>query len=416
MNKYILKQVIIDQEEIFNRKEKLIDRSVEEIFISSQKISVITGIRRCGKSTLMKLLSEKCERFCYLNFEDERLLDFNYENFNDLLELVYELNGNNINTFFFDEIQNIYGWEKFVRRLFSEKKKVFVTGSNSKLLSSEFSASLTGRYIKTELYPFSFKEFLKINNFEPKKNLTTEKKAEIKKYFSEYLAIGGFPEVINSKNKNELSQLYQDVLVKDLIVRFNIRDTKSFRELALYLLSNISSLYSYNNLAKLLNIKSTNSVKNYIEFLEEAYLFLSISKYEYSLKKQIVRNKKIYTIDTGIFNAVSFSFSENKGKQLENVVLLELKRNANEVYYYKNNNECDFIVLKNNKPITAIQVTEVLNKSNYNREINGITEAMTTLKIKDGLILTHDQFDEIEIHNNKIKIIPIWHWLLSGKK
>jgi len=416
MNKYILKQVLIDQEEIFKSKEKLVDRKIGKDFIYSPKISVITGVRRCGKSTLMKLISGYYENYCYLNFEDERLLEFNHENFNDFLELVYELYGNRIDTFFFDEIQNVFGWEKFARRLFAEKKKIFITGSNSKLLSSEFSTSLTGRYIKTELYPFSFNEFLKIYNVILNKNLTTANKAEIKKYFSEYLALGGFPEVIKSKNKNELSQLYQDVLVKDLIVRFNIRDTKSFRELALYLLSNISSLYSYNNLAKLLNIKSTNSVKNYIEFFEEAYLFLSVPKYEYSLKKQIVRNKKIYTIDTGIFNAVSFSFSENKGKQLENVVLLELKRNANDVYYFKDSKECDFIVLKDNKPISAIQVTEVLNKVNQDREINGLSEAMTNLKIKDGLILTHDQFDEISLNKNKIKVLPIWYWLLFGNE
>jgi predicted AAA+ superfamily ATPase len=220
--------------------------------------------------------------------------------------------------------------------------------------------------------------------------------------------------VIKSKDKNELSQLYQDVLVKDLIVRFGIRDTKSFRELALYLLSNISSLYSYNNLAKLLSIKSTNSVKNYIEFLEEAYLFISVPKYEYSLKKQIVRNKKIYTIDTGIFNAVSFSFSENKGKLLENIVLLELKRNAKDVYYFKNIKECDFIVSKDNRLYSAIQVTEVINKSNQDREINGLIEAMTDLKVKNGFILTYDQFDEFTIGKHKIKVLPIWYWIIFG--
>lgn len=415
MNKQILKQVIIDQEEIFKKKEKLVERKIGSEFISSPKISVIMGVRRCGKSTLMKLLSDKYEKYCYLNFEDERLLDFNYENFNDLLEFFYELYGNKLEAFFFDEIQNVYGWEKFVRRLFTEKKKIFITGSNSKMLSSEFATSLTGRYVKTELYPFSFKEFLDLKKIEYKTKLTTAKKAEIKKYFNEYLKIGGFPEVINSNNKNELNQLYQDVLVKDLIVRFGIRDTKSFRELALYLLSNISSLYSYNNLAKLMNIKSTNSVKNYIEYFEEAYLFLSISKYEYSIKKQIARNKKIYSIDTGIFNAVSFSFSENKGKQLENTVLLELKRNEYDVYYYKNARECDFIVLRNNKPIKAIQVTEELTNLNREREIEGLAEAMDSLKTNKGLILTYDQFDEFLLNKKKIKVLPIWYWILIGE-
>jgi uncharacterized protein len=415
MIKSNLRQVITDQEEVFRGREKLTDRNIPIDFISSPKISVITGIRRCGKSTLMKIISGKFKNFCYLNFEDERLLDFNYENFNDLLELFYETSGNNPDAFFFDEIQNVYGWEKFVRRLFREKKKVFITGSNAKLLSSEFSTSLTGRYIKKELYPFSYKEFLKTKDIEFEKKLSTSKKGEVKRYFNEYIKTGGFPEYIKSKNKDELSQLYRDILIKDLIVRFGIRDTKSFRELSLYLLSNISSLYSYNNLAKLLNIKSTNSVKNYIEFLEEAYLFFSVSKYEYSIKKQIIQNKKIYSIDTGIYNAVSFTFSENRGRQLENIVFLELKRKDNEVYYYKNKNECDFIVVKNNKPFTAIQITETLNNVNRDRELNGLTEAMESYNIKSGLVLTYDQFDEISLNKNKITVLPIWYWILFNE-
>lgn len=316
MNANSLKQVIIDQKEIFNNRENIIERDISCTFVSSKKISVVTGIRRCGKSTLMKLISRNYKNYCYLNFEDERLIDFSFADFNNMLELFYEMYGNKPDAFFFDEIQNTYGWEKFARRMFNEGKKIFITGSNAKLLSSEFSTSLTGRYIKKELLPFSFTEFLRFKSIDIEKNLTTSKKAELKKYFNEYMKTGGFPEYVESKNKIEISQLYQDILIKDLIVRFGIRDTKSFRELSLYLLSNISSLYSYNNLSKLLNIKSTNSVKNYINFFEEAYLFFSLPKYEYSLKKQIIQNKKIYSIDTGIFNAVSYSFSENRGKQL----------------------------------------------------------------------------------------------------
>lgn len=412
MNANSLKQVIIDQKEIFNNRENIIERDISCTFVSSKKISVVTGIRRCGKSTLMKLISRNYKNYCYLNFEDERLIDFSFADFNNMLELFYEMYGNKPDAFFFDEIQNIYGWEKFARRMFNEGKKIFITGSNAKLLSSEFSTSLTGRYIKKELLPFSFTEFLRFKSIDIEKNLTTSKKAELKKHFNEYMKTGGFPEYVESKNKIEISQLYQDILIKDLIVRFGIRDTKSFRELSLYLLSNISSLYSYNNLSKLLNIKSTNSVKNYINFFEEAYLFFSLPKYEYSLKKQIIQNKKIYSIDTGIFNAVSYSFSENRGKQLENVVFLELKRRDNELYYYKNKSECDFIITEGNKPVIAIQVTEEFNKENKEREINGLKEAMVNLKIKQGLVLTYDQYEEIETENGKIRIIPIWYWIL----
>lgn len=413
MNSVILKQILNDQNQLFKNKEEFVARTIDKEFINSKKISVITGVRRCGKSTLMRLLSEQYGKYCYFNFEDERLLDFKYTDFSDLLELFYELYGDDLNVYFFDEIQNIFGWEKFVRRLFTEGKKVFVTGSNSKLLSSELASSLTGRYIKTDLYPFSFSEYLSFHKVNNDYVISTANNASMKRYLNEYMGLGGFPEVVKSKNKNELSQLYQDVLVKDIIVRFKIKDTKSFRELAIYLLSNISSLYSYNNLSKMLNIKSVNTVKNYINFLEEAFLFISVPKYDYSIKKQISSNRKIYTIDTGIFNSVSFNFSDNRGKQLENIVLLELKREGKEVYYYCGNNECDFISTYRNKIMSAIQVTEVISNQNKDREIKGIIEAMDTLKISNGYILTYDQFDEIKIGKYKIKVLPIWYWLIN---
>ncbi len=412
MNSITLKQILNDQGLLFTRNEDFVERYVDKDFINSKKISVITGVRRCGKSTLMRLLSKQYPKFCYLNFEDERLLDFKHSDFSQLMELFYELYGDDLNVFFFDEIQNITGWEKFVRRLFTEGKKVFVTGSNSKLLSSEFASSLTGRYIKKDLYPFSFTEFLNFHNVDSNYVVSTSNIAKIKRYFNEYMSLGGFPEIVKSKNKNELFQLYQDVLVKDILVRFKIRDTKSFRELALYLLSNISSLYSYNNLSKILNVKSVNSVKNYVNFLEEAFLFISVSKFDYSLKKQIASNRKIYTIDTGIFNAVSFNFSDNRGKQLENIVLLELKRKGNEVYYFIDKNECDFICIYRNKIVSAIQVTEIISGNNKEREIKGLIVAMETLNVTDGLILTYDQFDEIKIGKYKINILPIWYWLI----
>lgn len=413
MNTIILKQILADQNKLFKTQEKLVERAINKDFIDSKKISVITGVRRCGKSTLMKLLSNKFDKYCYFNFEDERLLDFKYTDFSSLLELFYELYGEDLKVFFFDEIQNVFGWEKFVRRLFSEGKKIFITGSNSKLLSSELASSLTGRYIRSDLFPFSFIEYLSYFNIRDNFIISTVNNSKLKRYFNEYIKFGGFPEVIRSKNKNELSQLYQDVLVKDIIVRYKIKDTRSFRELAIYLLSNISSLYSYNNLSKMLNIKSVNTVKNYVNFLEEAFLFISVPKYDYSLKRQIASNRKIYIIDTGIFNAVSFNFSDNSGKQLENIVLLELKRKGNEVYYFKNRNECDFISVNRNKVISAIQVTEIISSQNKDREINGIVEAMNVLNIKNGIILTYDQFDEFRVGKYKIKVLPIWYWLIN---
>nr|MBP7497665.1 ATP-binding protein [Bacteroidales bacterium] len=331
-----------------------------------------------------------------------------------LLEVFYE-NFSETDVFFFDEIQNVKGWEKFINRLFGEGKKVFVTGSNARLLSSEFATALTGRHLKVELFPFSFKEYLSYKKFHLKEFYNTKEKAIIKKNFNQYLEYGGFPEVLKSKDKEELSQIYRDILIKDLIVRFGIKETKAFRELALYLLTNITSNISYNNLKKILAFNSVTTVKNYIDYLEESYLMFTMPKYDFSLKKQIINNRKIYTIDTGLFNAVSFSFSENRGKQLENIVFLELKRKGKEIYYHNNKYECDFIVRKGSNIQQAIQVSEsVYNAYTRERELRGLAEALSVYKLNKGIILTYDEEEEIKYNGYKIMIIPIWKWLLSS--
>lgn len=243
-------------------------------------------------------------------------------------------------------------------------------------------------------------------------NLTKDR-AKLKKYFNDYLEYGGFPEVLESKDKNELSQLYQDVLVKDLLVRFKIKDDKAFRELVLYLMSNIGTLVSFNNLKKVLGFKSVNQVKNYIAYLEEAYLVFLLYKYDFSLGKQMINDRKVYGIDTGMIKAVSFSFSENSGRYLENLVFLELKRRGKEVYYHKSDHECDFIVRKGLKIYEAIQVAKTLNINNNERELNGLVSALKKYNLKEGLILTNDLEEDRKFGDFKIKIMPIWKWLLG---
>ena len=348
MDKKLLKLTCLEQRNLFEQTEDFVIRRRLESKIKTKKITVISGVRRSGKSTLLYQISQEYKGYYYLNFEDERLLDFTYSDFNNLYEIFMENFGEQ-KIFFLDEIQNILGWEKFVRRLFSAENKVFITRSNAKLLSSELSTSLTGRYQKIELFPFSFKEFLDYQKFDLKKFYTTKEKGLLKKYFNQYLEFGGFPEVVESQDKNELIQLYQDILINDLIVRFRIKDIKSFRELALYLLSNTASLVSFNNLKKILGLNSTTTVKNHIEFLEESYLNFTIPKFDYSLKKQIINDKKIFSIDTGLVRAVSFAFSENYGQLLENIVFLELKRRGKEIYYYLNKQECDFVDRKSTR-------------------------------------------------------------------
>jgi hypothetical protein len=202
-------------------------------------------------------------------------------------------------------------------------------------------------------------------------------------------------------------------MYKDLLVRFKIKETKSFKELANYLFSNFTRELSYHSLKNVLGFKSVTSVKNYIEFMRESYLIFELFKYDFSLKKQYVSDKKIYVIDNGLRNAVSFSFSEDRGKLLENLVFIELKRRGKDIYYYKNKKECDFVVKEKNKIVSAIQVTNFLDGKNEKREITGLAEALAKFKLKTGLILTGDQQDSKKINGKTIKILPLWKWLLE---
>lgn len=411
INKNIIKEVVFEQNSQFRKKDIYLERFIRGDVLKTKKIFIITGIRRCGKSTLLKQLAGSYKSFYYLNFEDERLLSFKSSDFNYLLEVFIELYGEQ-KVIFFDEIQYVSGWEKFVGRLFSSGYKIFITGSSANLLSRELGTALTGRHLKMELYPFSFREYLRYYQQEDSYKMTGDR-AKLKKNFHQFLEYGGFPEVLESKNKEELKQLYQDVLVKDLLVRFKIRDDKAFRELVLYLLSNIGVPVSFNNLRKTLGLKSVSQVKNYVSYLEEAYLVFLLYKYDYSLGKQMINDRKIYGIDTGMIKAVSFRFSEDAGRYLENLVFLELKRREKEIYYYKDEGECDFIVRKGLKISEAIQVTTELNQVNTQREINGLLSAIKKYNLKEGLILTNDTEENRKIGDIRIKIMPIWKWLLS---
>ena len=413
MEKTIIKQTILEQKELFEREEDIVKRAVPEYLLQTPKIVVITGIRRCGKSTLLKEISGNFKNHAYANFEDERFLQFTAKDFNTLLEIFLELDPKT-NTLYFDEIQNISGWEKFVRRLFTGGYKIFVTGSSSNLLSSEIATSITGRNLKYELFPFSFREYLLYRKFEMKDTYTTKEKAALSGNFEDYVKYGGFPEIVKSRNEKELMEIYQDILIKDLLVRLQIRDSKDFRDLSMYLLSNISRKMSYNSLKNLLGFSNTSKVKNYVEFLEEAYLFFTLKKYDPSLKKQILSPRKVYAIDPGLVNAVSFMFSENTGILLENIVFLELKRRLQEIYYHEDKKECDFLVKEKEKIIQAIQVTaSIADLKTEKREIEGLKEAMEKYNLKKGYIITKDTEKTINLEGRIIHIKPIITWLLE---
>ena len=412
MQHNILERVVFDQLANFKAKDPGVPRDVDfDKAIKSKQIQIVTGIRRCGKSTLLKQLSEKLDSFYYLNFDDERLLKFSVEDFDSLLILWKKLYKSK--TIILDEIQNVKNWERFIRRIYDEDYKIILTGSNAKLLSGDLSTHLTGRHIKLELYPFSFSEYLRFKNFDSDKWKTTDRLAKLLKLTDEYVENGGFPEYVIFGDVDYLKRIFEDILYKDLIVRFKIREIKSFRELANYLFTNFTSEISYNSLQRALNFKSVVSVKNYIGHLQESYLLHELYKYDYSLKKQIVYNKKIYSVDNGLRNQVSFRFSEDSGKLLENTVFLQLKRSGKEVYYYKNKRECDFLIKQKTKIVEAIQVTDVLSAANRERELNGLIAAMESFNLKKGLIITRNQEEKFRSQGREIRVLPIYKWLLG---
>ncbi|MEM2138623.1 MAG: ATP-binding protein [Candidatus Woesearchaeota archaeon] len=420
MDLNILKQIIIEQKEDFEKDTFYVER---EILLKLEKeidlpyIFVISGIRRSGKSTLLKQIKKKFYNnnvTYYFNFEEERLLGFSVEHFDLLYQALLEIYGKS-KIFFFDEIQNIKGWELFVRRMHDRGFKFFITGSNSSMLSKELGTRLTGRYIPLEVYPFSFREFLNFKKIDYKKNvLTTEKKAFIRSCFIEYVEKGGFPEILLYNSSEALKILYDNIIYRDILVRYGINDEKTMRDLSLFLFSNHSKNFSYNNLKKILNVGSPNTIKSYLSYLENSYLLFSINKYSNSLKEQIYSDKKIYAIDTGLIKKISFKVSQDLGRVFENIVFIELKRANYKIYYFKDKKECDFVIFKDNKKVMPIQVCQSLQDSETRlREYNGLLEAMNFLKLKQGIIITENEEKTEYIKNKKINIVPLWKWLLE---
>lgn len=403
ITKETIKEVIELQRDSLNRAEiGTLREEKKEIAILDSFALIITGVRRCGKSTLLHQLIKNQKKAYYINFEDPRLGSFDLNDLNKVEPIMEELYGQG-GTYFFDEIQNVPQWEKFIRYLVDKKKKVVLTGSNASLLSKELGTKLTGRHLRYELFPFSFREFLKLKNAES--SLDT---------FKEYLFQGGFPEFIKKNNPTILHELLSDIVMKDIAVRFNIKNTEILRKIAIFLITNVGKEFSYNSIKKMFSIKSVQSVIDYVSFFEEAYLIFSIPRFSYSFKQQQVNPKKVYSIDNGFSNNNSASFSKDSGKMLENLVFLALRRKYKDILYFQEKNECDFVIKEKDKIVQAIQVCFDLNEETKDREINGLMESMREFKLNQGLILTYKQDDEFKIDNRTIKVLPVWKWLLEN--
>lgn len=419
MDREVIKQIVLEQERAHKSASSGVERE-QLAFINSliplPHVIVISGIRRCGKSTLLMQILKKNygEDLYFVDFEDERFVQFTSQDFNLLYEVLIELYGLK-RTFFFDEIQNIEEWELFVRRIHREKNKIFITGSNASLLSSELSTRLTGRHVVVELLPFSFRELLKYYQipWTEKSFLITQEKSLLKRYFNEFLENGGMPEYLEHKNPLVLQNAYENILYKDVIVRYEIKEIKAMRELALDLLSNIGTPISYSKLKNNLGLGSVNTVKNYIHYLENAYLIFTLDRF--SVSQQTLLQKKVFAIDTGLVKHIAFHFSKKQGRYLENIVYLELRRRYKEIYYYKtvDNLEVDFLIREGTQVILLIQVTESLADSKtQKREYTALLHAMKELQVEKGMILTLDE-GKIDPEHPEITVLPIYQWLLK---
>lgn len=417
MEREILKQIIADQQE-YRPPKNFYPRTLTETvqrFVDDPNIIIISGLRRSGKSTIQRMLQlELAKSDYYFNFDDERLVQFQVKDFQKLLEVLIELFGDQ-STFYFDEIQNIEGWERFIRRLYEQGKKIYITGSNARLLSKELGTHLTGRYIQLEVYPLSFREIIRHNYPEvlSKKALSTTDTGMILNHFSNYLRNGGIPEYVKFEKTEYLKDLLEGILYRDIIARYKIQDEKALRETVYYLASNIGKEFSYTNLAKTVGLSSPHTVANYCNYLEQCYLYFFVSRYSHSLKKQIQYNKKCYMIDPALIRMAGFRVSEDRGRLLENIVFLHLRMQTKEIYFHKEKKECDFILREGNQIVQAIQVAKTLeDPETKKREIEGLIEAMNMYHLQQGIILTENEQDTIKMNGFVISVIPIWKWLL----
>jgi predicted AAA+ superfamily ATPase len=399
IQKDYLQDIMHQQKEILvSRDSGMLRNELDNIPDLDKFALIVSGIRRCGKSTLLyQLLKEKYNKAIYINFDDPRLYDFELS---DFLKLDILIKDSGYNVLMFDEIQSINGWEKYIRQKLDEQYKVFVTGSNASLLSRELGTSLTGRHISKELFPFSYNEYCRFKKYNADE-----------KSLLEYLNTGGFPEYIKTGSEEILLQLLDDILVRDIAIRYSIKDTRGLKRLAIYLLSNIGNLTSANKLREPSGISSATTVLEYLSHLEQSYLISLVPIYDPSLKKQSINPKKIYAVDLGLVKANVSSIKEDEGHKLENLVYNSLRYKYKEIYYHKNRSECDFIVIEKGMISKAIQVCYHLNSDNKEREFAGLLEAITKYNLKEGTIVTLSQEDSFELNGCFINVIPAYKFL-----
>lgn len=389
--------------ELQNETIRLSDPGIPREIIKNFEVPVkhaliLTGIRRCGKSTFLhQLLRKKYPKAFYLNFDDNRLYGFDHTDFSRLDDLISESGSKML---FFDELQEITGWEQYVRQKLDENYQVVITGSNASLMSRELGTKLTGRHLDKELFPFSFPEFLDAEN-----------KEACESSLSDYLKTGGFPGYLSNRNTQVLSDLFDDILIRDIVIRYGVRDIKSLQRLALWLISNTANKVTGSKLKHTIGISATSTILEYFSHLETSYLFHFVPCFSYSVRSQIVSPRKIYSADNGLTEVNSISYTDDTGRKLENLVFNHLRSKNRNIFYFSERNECDFLVIKKKEKPSAIQVCYSLDRDNLDRELNGLFETLTFFGLQKGLVLTLNQSDSFVSRGMLAKVVPAWEYL-----
>lgn len=423
MIRNILAQQREERDALLQQKyiQRIDDEAIAE-YLNTSLIKLITGPRRAGKS-VMALQILKNKNFAYLNFDDDLLLNnFEEDMVIQSLNDVYA----GYTCLLLDEIQNLPNWELWVGKLYRRGINLIITGSNSRLLSNEMASALTGRYLQIIVLPFSFGETLRFKSFtvSDKMQYTPAGIGEILALLDSYMFNGGFPETLFNPLllKNYLSSLFDSVLLKDILKRFRIRNTRQLYDLSNFLLSNYTNPFSYNHIKDSLNFNSVATVQKFLGYLEEPYLFMHLTRYNNKVINQQKSALKIYVIDNGFIKARSFELSPNYGRLLENLVFIELLRRGYrpglDLFYYRtrNDKEIDFLIRKGHQIEQLIQVCYNFEQLKViKRETNALTEAAKELNCTNLLILSWDKEDIIEMDDLKIKLLPAWKWLLSKR-
>lgn len=414
-----IKTMLIEQFDAFWGRETGIERAqlaeVERAADVPHAV-IVSGLRRVGKSTLLAQMAHKLGRdsFYYVNFEDDRFLGFRPEDADHLYQSLVEIFGER-KIFVVDEVQNISGWEHFVRRFMDMDFKFYITGSNASLLSRELGTRLTGRYVPVELFPFSFSEFLHFRqeSIPDTQRMTTLEKGRLKNLLDEYLQAGGIPDALKYPELPLLRTLYDDVLYRDIATRHRLDAVTALKELAFTLMSNPSGLVSFNKLKEQFRLGSVNTIKSYIDYMENSWLLFTVNLYDFSVKRQQIASKKVYAIDTGLANTVGFGFSPNTGKLLENLVFLALRRQTKEIYYYATPGgfEVDFYLPETRQLIQVARNME--NPATREREIRALRDATTGIKVESALILSDANEDDFDLGGVRVEVRSVAEWLLG---